>query len=271
MGGIYWKKEEDETIEKNYYSMEVKELQKLLPHRTQTAIELRAKRALGLTNDKRHQRKYAVNMQFFDQPNVLNSYWAGFIAADGCLSKKKHLVSFGLHWDDGYLLEQFVKDIGFEGEVVYKELANGQRKAYLYIWGVESWFGPLENWFSVVPRKSLILKAPNLRNVDNVKAYIRGYIDGDGGIYPKRGPNKWVLSIRGTLSVLEFIRSSFSTWDVGKVWHGNEGAGICKNDSTHRYGISGHRSVYMLSKLLEVETPHLVRKWKPITDYLKNK
>lgn len=38
---------------------------------------------LHTTNKIKH------NTEFFKEPNTLNSYWAGFIAADGCIQQYK--------------------------------------------------------------------------------------------------------------------------------------------------------------------------------------
>ena len=49
---------------------------------------------------KKGRRKYSVNDSFFSEPNEVNSYYAGFIAADGCIksnnSEKSRYLTFGL-------------------------------------------------------------------------------------------------------------------------------------------------------------------------------
>ena len=39
---------------------------------------------------------YATNKYYFSIPNMENSYWAGFLAADGCLWKRGDAVEIGL-------------------------------------------------------------------------------------------------------------------------------------------------------------------------------
>lgn len=252
---MHWTKEEDRLVEEKYYEIPVKELMELLPGRTQAAIELRAKRKLGLTKDKRTQRKYNINMNFFDEPNVLNSYWAGFIAADGCLTKKKHLVSFGIHWDDGYLLEQFIKDCEFEGKVVYTTTTEGWRKATLYIWGVAPWFESLKKNYELTPQKSLTLGPPNLVEEEHIKAYIRGYLDGDGHINDAR------VGFVGSEGTMEFIKKQV---DILVPWHGDRGRSNVyqgTGEKVYRYAVVGKRSRMLIKELLKVETPYLERKW----------
>lgn len=35
------------------------------------------------------KRQYEHNFSFFDEPNMINTYWAGFIAADGYLNDER--------------------------------------------------------------------------------------------------------------------------------------------------------------------------------------
>ena len=54
----------------------------------------------------KQRRKYNVNDCFFETPNIVNCYYAGFIAADGCIRKYKgkfvetYSLSFGLSIKD---------------------------------------------------------------------------------------------------------------------------------------------------------------------------
>ena len=61
----------------------------------------------------RPQRKYNVNDNFFEKTDVLNCYWAGFIAADGCIieGKKQNQLSIGLAKKDFNHLNLFKNDI----------------------------------------------------------------------------------------------------------------------------------------------------------------
>lgn len=269
IGSKPWEKWEDEVLLENYLNMKVKEIQnQFLPHRSEGAIHLHATKVLGI--EKGNQRTHDVNMEFFSEPNVLNSYWAGFIAADGCLTMKKHLVSFGQQWDDGYLLEQFVKDTEFEGEVVYSVTGQGNRKAALYIWGVKQWVEDLGKNFSIFPRKSLTHEPPDLDG-DNRRAFIRGYIDGDGGIYPQKGNNVWVLRLRGTASFLGWIKD-YCDFTIPHMHSNSEPSKVREYDYERvaNYTISGDRSLLILQSLLQVDTPMLSRKWQPAIDHLQN-
>src|ERR1700686_2382153 len=63
------------------------------------------------------RRKYFVNDIFFHTATEKSFYWAGFIAADGCIVKDHSDVGNALVIElskkDQTLLETFVNDIGF--------------------------------------------------------------------------------------------------------------------------------------------------------------
>lgn len=56
--------------------------------------------------------KYLLNKTFFRDFNELTCYWAGFIAADGCLRQNWRTLNFCLNAKDIEHLESFSKDIG---------------------------------------------------------------------------------------------------------------------------------------------------------------
>lgn len=260
VGGTQWTGYEERILLDNK-ELSTKELMGLLPGRSRSSVTSRLK-YLGIAKPVGH-RKYNINMSFFSEPDPINSYFAGFIAADGCISPKKHLVSFGIKAGDGYILEELVKHSKFEGQVSYTK--QGYPRADLFIWGVKKWHEDLKRHFNITPQKSLTLQPPSVKDDSCIRAFIRGYIDGDGGVYPLRGSNEWVIKVVGTHSVIEWIYNYFGNlvpptsnkfakpWPYGNVWG---------------YSPSGKRSVKILKKLLEVDTPYLKRKWNPIIEYL---
>jgi len=248
-----WTKEEDKVILDNYSKMQYKEIAELLPGRTELGVKQRA--LYGLSISKGHERTYSINMEFFKEPTIENSYWAGFIAADGCLTERKYLVSFGIQANDGYLLDQLAYSCGYNGPIAYSTLSGGYKKASLYLWGVEPWFKDLKKHFNITPRKSLTLEAPNLTEEDHIKAYIRGYIDGDGHIGKDR------IGFIGTESVMEFIKEQFDNWVPSCSYRGLSNVFQGTGENVFRYKVAGKRAWFILDELLAVKTPSLHRKW----------
>ena len=142
----------------------------------------------------KQRRKYNVNDCFFETPNIVNCYYAGFIAADGCIRKYKgkfvetYSLSFGLSIKDKDFLIKFLNTINYEGTIRYYE--NKGRK---YV-GVEIKSNKicedLRNNFNITERKTHTLCPPSLFGKNLIDAFICGYIDGDGSVYFSKNKNK---------------------------------------------------------------------------------
>lgn len=156
---------------------------------------------------------------FFKKPTLENSYWAGFIAADGCIYKSKsgkRELLIGLAEVDKDHLLKFKSAIG-AGNInnsVNTTAGKGyvQSKYQLYSDDVCQ---DLENLFGIVERKSLILEPPNL-NGDLALAYIAGYIDGDGCYTHTNNTPR--LTITGTRDVLLWISKQFNKEKEPKLY-----------------------------------------------------
>lgn len=258
-----WTSEEDNIVRNGYGKYTCEQMVVFLPGRSKEAIEQRS-RLLGIP-DKRRIRKYQIDMGFFKEPGVLNSYWAGFIAADGCLTKKKHSVSIVLQQRDGYLLEEFAVDCGFGGKVKYWITGDGYSRAELRIYGVSQWFVDLEHHFNIVPRKSLTLKPPNIADEKYVKAYIRGFIDGDGCIQAPSAKHGWRLQFVGTKDFLNYVQDVCEGW-LDKA---TPKIGDYPYEKICRYRLNGEQALFVLGVLLEVDTPYLSRKWDQVYSCFK--
>lgn len=141
------------------------------------------------------QRTYNVDDFFFNIPNELNSYYAGFIAADGCIcsrNRDKRTLKIGLSSKDSKWLKTFKEKIKSESPIKNRI----QKKIYeiteISITSKQI-VDDLKSNFNVVPRKSLILEPPFIKEQNLKYAFICGYIDGDDTIFlskRKNGINK---------------------------------------------------------------------------------
>lgn len=128
--------------------------------------------------------KYTSNDNFFSQNTPESFYWAGFIAADGCINKHGKKLSIGLSYKDKELLEKFKKCINYTGPIRFKEdkIGRGGKTNYIDIFNKQI-INDLAR-FNIVPRKSLTLTFPEwLIEHELVNHFMRGYFDGDGCIY----------------------------------------------------------------------------------------
>ena len=148
-------------------------------------------------------------LDYFNTPNVDNCYWAGFIAADGCLVQGKKIndksVKICISNKDKDLLLAFKRDVRYDGEIKTKEYST------LTIFGVREWHENLKKYWNITTNKTLTLVPPNLNSNSILsRAFIRGYIDGHGGISNVKQRQSFILrfNVCGTLPMVKWIRSN---------------------------------------------------------------
>lgn len=156
--------------------------------------------------------KYTKNDNFFSQETPESFYWAGFIAADGCITEKlknnKYFIrglSLELSILDIEHLQKFINAIEYTGDIKIYDKAAGRKSASLRI-SSSIIINDLKK-FNIVPRKSLIYTFPQLL-IDHklVNHFMRGYFDGDGSFFMKketRGKDQLCMSICGTKEFLQ--------------------------------------------------------------------
>ena len=126
--------------------------------------------------------KHRHNRQFFDKLTPQSCYWAGFIAADGNIYPPNGGIILGLAEKDEDHLIKLKQVMGTSSPVTCRDTTNGYRAAWLQIYGAYECHLALDNNFNVIPKKSLTLRPPPLRQEEYIRAFIRGYMDGDGSI-----------------------------------------------------------------------------------------
>lgn len=62
-------------------------------------------------------KKYNVNENFFSLDTPESFYWAGFIAADGCILKNLKVLEIGLGIKDKKHLKKFKSAIKYTGNI----------------------------------------------------------------------------------------------------------------------------------------------------------
>lgn len=230
----------------------------------------------------RQERIYNVNDNFFENPDILNCYWAGFIAADGCIieGKKQNRLSIGLATKDFEHLNIFKKDINFDGPIrnnyvkkIYKNEEKEFKSSQLSITSQKISDDLYKN-FNITPRKSLTLLPPNLSDTNLIDAFICGYIDGDGTVYlykdnVRNVQDTLVITMLGTYEVICWIKERF-TQIIGKELgtiqkhHNSE-----KNTYSYRITNMGAREIF--KHFYNLNVPKLKRKWTDeIYDYCVN-
>ena len=130
------------------------------------------------------RRIYAFDETLFDTYTAVSCYWAGFLAADGCLvlSKGAHRIQVGpLARSDREHLEAFRRSTG-TAHPVYDIVCAGVLESQLIV-SSRRWWGALHERFNLEQRKSLTLQPPPEDIPEEMLwHYVRGYFDGDGGV-----------------------------------------------------------------------------------------
>lgn len=205
---------------------------------------------------------------FFTTPNLTNSYWAGFIAADGNVGKNSNSLTISLAAKDKehlrklsnllapeYVMREWARDVeGDKYEYVSLSLSSKRWKESLR-----------ENWL-ITPAKTHTLSFPTGLSAENTKAFLCGYIDGDGCIYiDKSRKNRIQLSICGTYDLLNQAKA-FIEKETGTRFTGEQ---IYSTKSIYTFMASGSTAVKMIDYLYDDRLPLLDRKWDRYLEFRK--
>jgi len=147
-----------------------------------------------------HNRKYAINEDFFKKSSESTYYCLGFIVADGCLVEGRKIQ---INIVDKDILEKIRKAMDSEHPIKYAKQSKNTLGDFYYRLSIGSvkMYKDLEK-LGVHPRKTStqgIIDVPN----NMFKHFFRGVFDGDGGVYDVQ--NRTIVEIIGTKEFLTWI------------------------------------------------------------------
>jgi len=157
---------------------------------------------MGIDFKPKSNRKYFCNELFFETFTAESCYWAGFIAADGCLYKNG--LSINLQIGDIEHLCKFKKSLNFTGNV--GDL-RPKREACLIRINSKKIINDLIQNFNIIPKKSLTLKPPTKLPNNMIHHFIRGFLDGDGCYFTNSGERRYSISAVGTYEMLFWVKT----------------------------------------------------------------
>lgn len=177
------------------------------------------KKKYGLSTKRKsykYLRKFKVDDNFFTKPNNINCYWAGFIAADGCIQSKNKLI-LSLSYKDLDQLEKFKQDINSNHNIgIYTtntSYADNTKYCKIVIYSDQIVLDLL-TIFNISTKKTFTLIPPNINDPLLIDYYIKGYIDGDGCIsrykLNKTDRENLDINITGTKTLLDWFNKRFS-------------------------------------------------------------
>jgi len=261
-----WLEEEKSIIYANYGKIPIKDLRLLLPNKSATSISKYASDHKLKGNQSLSRRRFTFDKDYFSTPNLDNCYWAGFIAADGCLSKDGSVI-ITLQKTDLCILEAFKKAIQFSGDIKYvktnKTIAVNRQDQYkISVFGAYKWHEDLNNIWNITPNKTYTLKPPNqIINNELAYSFLIGFFDGDGcwESYNKNGYQKYIFSLSGTHKMMLWC-SKIIEEIIGKK---EEYSYVYKKGNHYIYKLSNKKAYELREKLKLVNTSFkLPRKWE---------
>jgi len=162
-------------------------------------------------------QKYTCNDSKFSSYDKFSCYWAGLLAADGCIYERKNsdIEYIILTLTDKETVMGFKEYIEYTGEVtqINKTTTIGGAKGKIEVWEVrcnsKNICKNLRENFNITPRKTNTYTPPQIP-YELIKYFILGYIDGDGCItYSKTNTERkqFALNITGTYQIIEYIQT----------------------------------------------------------------
>jgi len=204
--------------------------------------------------------KHSCNENFFNEPNLENCYWAGWIASDGNILKNRLCLRIATY--DKQVLLNFKESINStntakDRQTKFKnDIQNYSSEIYIYS---ESICKKLKEHWNITAKKSLTLRPPKDYITENLAlAYIKGYFEGDGclTINPRGYYN---IEFVGTYEVLTWIKNY-----LDKLYPiDRKESSIRKRKNIYRLAYFGSRAKNIHNVLKNINTKYyLPRKWE---------
>jgi len=226
-------------------------------------------------NGRRRQRKHLFDQNAFSIYDADSCYWAGFIAADGCIDKRKTHIRVDLSTEDrGHLtkLLGYVKDsspniVDGEKEVCFGEATTIVKHSRVDVNSTAIVKNIINN-FNVVPNKTFNLAPPVDIPNNMLSHYIRGYFDGDGSVYWNKSHQCAVFNISsGSKQLLGWFGAKIK--DQVDYKFGDKALVLRPNRSIWCINHQHSGAKYILDWLYKDSTPEtrLDRKYKKYIKY----
>lgn len=217
-----------------------------------------ASKAAAKVNKIHHQKE-----DFFSDNSLESFYWAGFIAADGCITDNGNALAIKLSEKDICQLEEFLKVT----EATNNILNSGNEDRKRVVISNPTWTLNLKEKFNIGSVKSLTHEPPNTEDwtIDQIKAFIVGYADGDGTIC-YCGQDKYLkFGFIGTLKFLSWIKNFIVqeyqiTLKDTAIQHKKN----CPNKNVYELNIYCSKAKKVLSDLKQLPIYKLERKWSKV-------
>lgn len=263
----YWTENEKNVLKTHIGQRAYKDMAQLLPGRTSGAIAQHS-----MWEGLEHNFVWTIHdfdHHFWSIPTPLNSYVAGFIAADGHLCKNVHGFQIALAAKDMDVLHRFKSYFKYTGDIrpFTKLTEDGRILSYgwLAIYGCKQWYVDLERNFGVVSQKTYRIRPPNLDSDYLRLCFLMGYMDGDGSITVKKSGSHTFTVCSCSLAIIEFIKEMISKYFPLSLYQKHtrvrKEVRVTKRGNCHILTYVGIRAMSIVEALRGIDVPRLARKW----------
>lgn len=157
------------------------------------------------------KRKYSLDVNYFDKINTeKKAYFLGLLYADGWNANNK--ISIQLSEKDSYILEEFKKDIQYNGPMLYqrRSLKKPEHSDSIRLCISNKYLSNKASVLGLCQNKTKELSdLPNI-SADLIPHFIRGFFDGDGCI--RISKKQLRFSIVGTENFLNNLNTVLSNF-----------------------------------------------------------
>lgn len=273
---LYWTEQEREKILNNKRVGETwaSFAKREIPYRTDVACFKYARKHFKIENKGAKGRKYFHNSQVWDIENLEACYWAGFLAADGCIieraggfslrvelqgSDKNVLINFLRFLECGSVIFNSQKTSPHSGKI------NSYSSIQVHARQDDSLILDLINKFNVTPRKTKTLQPPNLKTTEQKMSFIAGFFDGDGCIRLNEKKGYFAPSIAVTCGSKIFLE-----WILGETESLLENSYLRRvtqkkinqdRKGNNTFSICGMSCAAFIDYIRQLPIPRMTRKW----------
>jgi hypothetical protein len=239
---------------------------------------------LGLKNTF-IKKTFSHDENYFAKKNLENCYYAGYLMADGSISKRNGALAFS--WQtaekDKEVLDIFKEKIKYNGDLkkIFKYNEASQTTGIHYkinIHSAKKITDDLANNFGVTEGKTYRCVPQNFDNKEQELAFLIGLFDGDGTItiMDKEKTSFCMVLCGASLPTIEWAQKLIESLNLPCL--ANRPRNIIKrpNEACYYFSVGGVTAAYLYETLRAINVPRLARKWDnpeilKIVDILKEK
>lgn len=251
-----------------------KQIGKLM-NRSSNSCRSHARKVLDIKN-KYLTHKYEVNKNFWNEQNLLNCYWNGFLQADGYSeykTNKNHTLALSLSVLDKHQVEKFKKDCDYTGPIsIDSRIKDGKTYSMATVRiHCKKWGEDLKSSnFNLLPQKTYRIAPPEFKNRLFALSFTLAYLDGDGSVIMNVHNRPVVKVLSCSKTIIQWIRDlidkEFNNCKIRKTT-----SKIRQNKNAWETSIEGIQACAVIDYLNKFPVPFLKRKWlKPnILQYIE--